>query len=72
MTRQQIAVLTAIVAQARGADMDIGMGVNVLAALLTERTALVEALQDIVARNEIQGWFNLDMARAALKLAGVE
>ena len=37
---------------------------------VNSHAALVEALQDIVARNEIQSWFNLDKARAALKLAG--
>ena len=70
MNRQHVAVLERLVEQARGADMDIGLSVNVLSALLTERAALVDALQDIVARNEIQHWFNLDKARAALKLAG--
>lgn len=47
MTRQQVAVLTRLVDQAHGTDMDIGMSVNVLAALLTERAALVEALTTI-------------------------
>lgn len=30
---------------------------------------LLEALEDIVARNEIQHWFNLDKARAAIAKA---
>jgi hypothetical protein len=37
--------------------------------LLAAAPAMLEALEEIVQRNEIQHWFNLDQARAALRLA---
>lgn len=39
------------------------------ARLIAAAPDLLEALQDIVARNEIQNWFNLDKARAAIAKA---
>lgn len=39
------------------------------ALLIAAAPELLEALEDIVARNEIQHWFNLDKARAAIAKA---
>ena len=38
------------------------------ARLIAAAPALLAALEDIVSRNEIQSWFNLDKARAAIAL----
>lgn len=37
-----------------------------LATLKRQRDMLLDALKEIAARNEIQSWFNLDQARAAI------
>ncbi len=39
------------------------------AALIAAAPDLLAALEEIVARNEIQHWFNLDQARAAIAKA---
>jgi hypothetical protein len=39
------------------------------AQLLAAAPEMLAALEDIAARNEIQHWFNLDKARAAIKQA---
>jgi hypothetical protein len=38
-------------------------------ALSASNAQMLEALKDIVKRNEIQHWFNLDLARAAIAKA---
>ncbi len=42
---------------------------HAIARLIAAAPDLLEALLDVVARNEIQNWFNLDKARAAIKKA---
>jgi hypothetical protein len=39
------------------------------ARLIAAAPEMLEALKDIVKRNEIQHWFNLDLARAAIAKA---
>jgi hypothetical protein len=47
MDKQQITVLRHMAAQARSADMDIGLSANILTTLLGERENLIAALRGL-------------------------
>ncbi len=86
MNKHELVYLHAVIDQSRGADMDIGLGVGVLAALLAayeraaaERDELIQALREIetnhVKQNRSAGRdeshsTTLRIARAAIAKAG--
>lgn len=62
---QKLTIITSAI------DLDFSDYVNRTsdAHLIAAAPCLLEALEDIIKRNEIQSWFNLDKARAAVAKA---